>query len=145
MDRQPGTTRAVVPFVRALAELMPTSATRLRRDFVTLLCLVRAHAILHQLTREKDERGRVVATLDDYAAVASLVGDLIAEGVDASVSVAMRQTVDAVALLVVGRDHISVKKLTDHLNVGQSATYDRVKRALRAGYLVNLTKTDERG
>ncbi len=144
-----GATRAVVPFVRPLAELMPVSATRLRRDFVTLLCLIRAHAILHQQTREKDRDGRVIATLDDYAAVSSLVGDLIAEGVDASVSAAMRQTVEAVEHLILAGgpscEHISVKKLTDHLNVGQSATYDRVKRSLRAGYLVNKTQKDERG
>ncbi len=144
-----GATRAVVPFVRPLAELMPVSATRLRRDFVTLLCLIRAHAILHQETREKDEQGRVIATVEDYAQVASLVGALIAEGVDASVSAAMRQTVEAVEHLILAGgpscEHTSVKKLTDHLNVGQSATYDRVKRALRAGYLVNKTMKDERG
>ena len=49
-----GETRVVVPFVDALAELMPAGATRLRRDFVTLLCLVRAHAILYQAQREQD-------------------------------------------------------------------------------------------
>jgi hypothetical protein len=51
--------RAVVPFIRALAELMPVSATRLRRDFASLVSLVRAHALLYQAQRERDELGVV--------------------------------------------------------------------------------------
>ena len=47
--------------------------------------LIRAHALLHQATRLKDESGRVVATLDDYRAVHALVADLVAEGIDATV------------------------------------------------------------
>jgi hypothetical protein len=65
-----GETRVAIPFVGALAALMPKGATRLRRDFVTLLCLVRAHAILHRATREQDAGGRIVATVEgDYAPV----------------------------------------------------------------------------
>jgi hypothetical protein len=41
---------------------MPTGATRLRRDFVSMLCLIRASALLHQVNRERDEHGRIVAT-----------------------------------------------------------------------------------
>jgi 5S rRNA maturation endonuclease (ribonuclease M5) len=141
-----GATRAVVPFVRELAELMPVGATRLRRDFVTLLCLVRAHAILHQLTREQDDRGRVIATLQDYAAVAALVGDVIAEGVEASVSQAMRDTVAAVqGLQDEGAEHVSPRALAERLGVGRSATYDRIRRALMKGYLANEAAKDERG
>jgi 5S rRNA maturation endonuclease (ribonuclease M5) len=141
-----GATRAVVPFVRALAELMPAGATRLRRDFVTLLCLVRAHAILHQLSREKDASGRVIATLDDYTAVASLVGDLIAEGVEASVPQTIRDTVAGIrALQDEGAEHVSPRALAERLGVGRSATYDRIRRAILKGYLVNEAKKDERG
>ena len=49
--------RVVIPYVRRLAELMPDGAPRLRRDFISVLCLTRASAILHQATRERDERG----------------------------------------------------------------------------------------
>ena len=41
------------PSSGALAELMPASATRLRRDFVSLLCLVRAHAILYRASANR--------------------------------------------------------------------------------------------
>jgi Domain of unknown function (DUF3854) len=141
-----GETRVVVPFVRALAELMPASATRLRRDFVTLLCLVRAHAILHRATREQDEHGRIVATVEgDYTPVRDLVAALIAEGVEAGVSAAMRETVEAAeALIAEGAEHVSPTALTARLGVGRSATYDRIRRALAKGYLVNEATKEER-
>jgi hypothetical protein len=142
-----GETRVLVPFVAALAELMPAVATRLRRDFVSLLCLVRAHAVLHQAQRERDGRGRIVAEVEgDYARIRALVGDVIAEGVEASVTRAMRETVEGVqALLDEGKAHASPKALADRLGVGRSATYERIKRALFAGYLINEAGKDERG
>ena len=132
-----GEYRVVIPFVRTLAALMPAGATRLRRDFVSLLSLVRAHAILFRAQRGRDERGRILATVEDYAAVRELVSDIIGEAVEASVPDAMRETVEAVqALLGEGSEHVTPKALADRLGVGRSATYDRIGRALRAGYLV---------
>src|SRR4051794_37174670 len=49
-----GPTRVVIPFGGRLAELMPPVAVRLRRDFKTILMLIRAHALLHQANRECD-------------------------------------------------------------------------------------------
>jgi hypothetical protein len=60
-------------------------AVRLRRDFGTVLALVRAHALLHQANRARDAEGRIVATLTDYGVIRELVADLLAEGVEASV------------------------------------------------------------
>jgi hypothetical protein len=141
-----GESRVLVPFVRALADLMPASATRLRRDFVSLLCLVRAHAILYQAQRERDDDGRIVATIeDDYKPVRELVGDLIAEAVEASVTDATRTTVEAVqAILNEGNAHASPKAVTDRLGIGRSAAYDRIRRALLKGYLVNEAVKNER-
>jgi hypothetical protein len=36
------------------------AAVRLRRDFDSLLALIRAHAMLHQATRDRDDDGRIV-------------------------------------------------------------------------------------
>jgi hypothetical protein len=142
-----GENRVVIPYIMTLAELMPTSATRLRRDFISMLCLVRAHAILHQQTRRRDDDGRIVATIADYAAVHALLDELVAEAVDAGVSAAMRQTAEAARTLIdeQGGGHLTAKKITDRLNVGKSAGYDRIKRALSAGYLINEAKEHERG
>ena len=69
---------------------------RLRRDFGQLLNLIRAHAILHQATRARDSAGRLLATLEDYEAVRELLADILAEGVEATVSPAIRETVEAI-------------------------------------------------
>jgi hypothetical protein len=94
-----GEVRVAVPFAKALARLSSAAAVRMRRDFAGVLALVMAHAIMHRMNRKRDEAGRIVATLADYAAVRALVADLVAEGLQAGVSKAMRETVDAVASL----------------------------------------------
>jgi 5S rRNA maturation endonuclease (ribonuclease M5) len=140
--------RVAIPYVHSLASLMPDGAPRLRRDFISVLCLTRAHAILHQASRERDERGRIVAEIADYRAVHELLDAIVAEAVDASVSPATRETVGAVRELLDENEyieHTSVKKITDVLGIGRSATYDRVRRALGGGFLVNLAKENERG
>ena len=140
-----GDNRVFIPYTRVLAELMPTGAARLRRDFVSLLCLVRAHALLHRATREYRD-GRILASPDDYKAVRGLVGAIIAEGVEAAVSPVVRETVEAVAdLLDDVHTYVTPKELQGRMDVGRSATYDRIKIALAGGYLANETKKDERG
>lgn len=143
-----GAREVSIPFVQELAEHMPAAATRLRRDFVSLISLVKAHALLHQATRGRDGFGRVIATVADYAAVRDLVGELIAEGVDASVTKATREIVEAVKALLDADEHleyVTPKKIADKLGIGQPATYDRMHRAIRSGYLHNASKKDERG
>ena len=65
--------RVTIPYAGSLAEKMGDVAVRLRRDFSVVLSLIKSHAILHQATRERDEYGRIVATLADYARVRDLV------------------------------------------------------------------------
>ncbi len=55
--------RVAIPYARTLAELVPPVAIRLRRDFRTVLSLIKSHALLHQASRERDDAGKVVATL----------------------------------------------------------------------------------
>jgi hypothetical protein len=83
-------------FLLTLAELVPVVAVRLRRDFSLVRSLVFAHAILHQARRDRDERGRVVATLEDYAVVRGLIAAIVSEGIGATVPDDVRETVDAV-------------------------------------------------
>lgn len=125
-----------IPYAKSLAELIPPVAVRLRRDFSALLALIRAHAVLHQATRERVDDNCVVATYDDYAAVHVLVADLIAEGIGSSVSTAVRDTVLTVKNL--GIDEVSVSEIAKHLKIDKSAASRRVRSALDAGYLQNL-------
>lgn len=92
--------RVTIPYAPALARSIPPVAVRLRRDFGAVLSLIRSHAVLHQATRDRDEQGRIVATEDDYAAVRDLVIDVVSQGVGATVPASVRETVEAVGLLV---------------------------------------------
>lgn len=131
--------RVVIPYAAELAERIPPVAVRLRRDFGAVLNLIRAHALLHQTTRKRDDAGRIVATLDDYAVVRELVADLVSEGVEATVSATIRQTVAAVAALTTDPDTAaSVTQIAKALNLDKGAASRRVAAARDAGYLVNL-------
>ena len=44
----------------------PKFKLRIRRDIHGFLTAIRTSAILHRAQREKDEKGRIIATLDDY-------------------------------------------------------------------------------
>jgi hypothetical protein len=132
-----GERRVEVPFAEALADLIPPLAVRLRRDFGSLLGLVSAHALLHRATRPVDERGVVQATLDDYAAVRELVVDLISDGIGATVSPEIRETVRAVAQLADTDGYASNAQLAAALGLDRSAVSRRVRVAVEKGYLVN--------
>src|SRR5262249_13473849 len=117
-----GPTRVAIPFADQLAQLVPPVAVRLRRDFKTVLMLIRAHALLHQATRLKDEQGRIIATPEDYAAVRGLVADLVAEGVEVTVKREVREVVEATARLIAdGREGVRQTDLKAALSLDKSA------------------------
>ncbi|MCL4534974.1 MAG: hypothetical protein M1370_07415 [Bacteroidetes bacterium] len=134
-----GCREVTIPYAYSLATLANPKAVRLRRDFGALLNLVRAHAILHQCTRERDEAGRIVATLADYRAVYDLVADLLSEGVGATVSKAQRETVAAVKELSRdGEMPVTLPQLAQYLELDKSAASRRARVAIEHGYLENL-------
>ncbi len=61
----------IIPFARQIT--MPQSPVRLRRDRPRVFSLVAASCLLHQHQREKDEKGRLIATLHDYAIIRPIV------------------------------------------------------------------------
>ncbi|MGH7046805.1 MAG: hypothetical protein ACREE2_10530 [Stellaceae bacterium] len=137
-----GERRVVVPFALQLAELVPPVAVRLRRDFRLLLTLIEAHALLHREQRERDDQGRILATLNDYAVVRELVADLFAEGVDATVRPETRETVAAIVALkrTLDKDEVSLAETAKQLKLDRSVVSRRVAVAIAAGYLLNAEK-----
>lgn len=129
-----------IPYAEALAEKMPAVAVRLRRDFVAVLSLIRAHAILHQATRNRDAEGRILAEIKDYTGVRDLVADLVAEGIEATVPVTVRETVNALGRLVGDNngDPVSVRPVAQELKLDNSAASRRLKSAINRGHVKNL-------
>jgi hypothetical protein len=119
---------------------MPVVSVRLRRDFAALLNLIRAHAILHQATRQRAEDGCIVATLADYSAVRELVAALFAEGLEQAVSESIRETVRTVAELTsgAGDQETTVAAVAGRLKLDKSSASRRIRQALERGFLVNL-------
>jgi hypothetical protein len=130
--------RVTVPFAAKLAEHIDPVAVRLRRDFPTVLTLIRAHAVLHQVTRKKDSTGQIIADLDDYEAVRQLVSEAIGSQVDATVPDTVRQTVEAVAQMYEAtQSPVSISDLRRELKLDKSTISRRVKVALKHDYLQN--------
>ncbi len=142
-----GASREVtIPYAKCVAAQIPPVAVRLRRDWNSIRALIRTHAMMHQLSRTTDEHGRIVATLDDYSAVGSLVADLVAEGIGATVPKTVRQTVETVKQLAKDgtcRGGVTVAAVVDALKIERSAATRRLHTARDRGFLLNLE--DKRG
>jgi hypothetical protein len=111
----------------------------LRRDFKTVLMLVKAHALLHQASRVADEAGRIVAVVEDYAQVRHLIGALVAEGAGTQIRRAVREVVETVAtLLADDRAEVRQSDLAKALRLDKSVVSRRVAGAIDAGLLRNL-------
>jgi hypothetical protein len=135
-----GERRVTIPYAQVLAEAIPPVAVRLRRDFGGVLGLIRAHALLHQETRERDERRRIVATIEDYIVIRELIGDLVSEGVEALVKPEIREAVGAVEVL--HRDGgVPRKQVAEFLHLDPSAAGRRLKKAEAGGFVRNLEST----
>jgi len=111
--------------------------------------LIQAHALLHQENRQRDAKGRIEATVDDYEVVYGLIVDLVAEAVEATVPTEVRETVEAVAALkksgtflpsTDSESGVSLGQLGEHMGLDKGTVSRRVNKAVKRGYLVNLEK-----
>jgi hypothetical protein len=145
-----GNRKVVVPFAEKLATMIPPKSVRLRRDFSQILTATKAHALLHRSHRDVNDRGEIVANIDhDYAVVAELMGNIVAEASGTKISQTMQATISA------------VEKATKNLPEDQGATSDKVgtlmkldqstawwhlRSACTKGLIVNLeTRRGQRG
>lgn len=130
----------VVPFAPQLAEVIgrSPSAPRILRDYQRLLSLVKTVAVLRHTHRGRDESGRLVAEVEDYATIFDLVGDMYQSSVSGGASAAVRATVAAVARLrAEGVERITMTELAGKLRLTHQATSKRVATARRLRWLVN--------
>lgn len=142
-----GSTDVDIPYAESLAKGMPLSHPRVQRDFPQLLSLIKAHALLHQLSRDCPNN-RVVANLDDYREVYNLIAGPLAEGLEASVPRHIKAMVEAVQSLAeqCKIDHampddaavyVSQRAVADHLGVHPSSVSRAAIQAIEQGYLEN--------
>jgi hypothetical protein len=156
--------RVVIPFANAVADLVPPVAVRLRRDFPTVMSLVQAHALLHQASRERDNEGRIIATLEeDYAIVRGLVKGFMAEAAERAVPKTVRETVIAVSEILdegpildeggpaarrfaappSAPPSATIRQIADVLEIDRSAAQRRVREGIARGFLTSPEETKQ--
>jgi hypothetical protein len=134
-----GTARVKIPYAKVLAESIPAFAVRLRRDFRMILNLIKSHALLHQVNRDKVPGGEIIADFEDYAAVYEVMADMLAIGVGVSVSTATQEAVKAVGdILQGGEEEATVVMVAKRLQLDKSTAWRRVRAAIEAGFIKNL-------
>ncbi|MGO9180778.1 MAG: hypothetical protein ACLQBX_10955 [Candidatus Limnocylindrales bacterium] len=130
----------VVPFAKEFSAHLgrASSEPRVLRDFPRLLSLIKAVAVLRVAHRLRDSRGRLDATLDDYAAVHSLVAD--AYQASAGASTRIRDAVQAVRTLTSEKRRgstVTVTEVANALGVSVPSATRRVRDAIAGGWLIN--------
>ena len=139
-----GEHRVSIPYADWLAANTSNAAVRLRRDFGALLRLVKAHAILHRATRERDDAGRIVAGAADYAAVHDLVASIISQAAKAEVSPLIDETVWVVSLLTTVRgEPVTRAAVAQELSLDPTTTTRRLQAAVHEGYLVRVGRGNQ--
>jgi len=133
-----GDRRVVIPFAHELADMIPATAVRMRRDFSQLLTVIQVNALLHQLQRERDGQRRIIATFDDYDAARSLLEEVFTATVH-EMTPAIRETVEAVAELSKNGTAVAAQQLVKKLGLAKATISYRVRRAVKSGFLVNET------
>jgi hypothetical protein len=134
-----GVHEVTIPYAEQLAERVPHDQVRMRRDFTQLLTLIQAHAVLYQRQRKLADDGRIIATIDDYAAVYELVAPIFQAIAAGGVTKQVRETVQAVQdLTPEPGDTATVLQVAQHIGIDKSAASRRNKRAIKAGFVVNL-------
>ena len=109
----------------------------MNRDFKQLLTMIQAVALLHQCQRERDEHGRIIATLDDYRMVRELLLDVFTAAATGGITPVVRATVKALHELYDGKNPVMMKQIADHLKLHKSTALYRVRAAQAGGYIVN--------
>ncbi len=138
-----GEHEVTIPFAEALAGLVNGHAVRLRRDFGALLSLIRTHALLHQESRERDGRGWIVATVEDYSVVHDLVHEMFAETGEKAVPADVRETVEAIQQMgppaMADGDGVTIHQIATKLaSVGVALDRSSVQRRVRSAIELNF-------
>lgn len=128
----------VVPFVKPLASIIAkrVNAPRILRDFARLLSLVKTVTVLRHAHRKKDDRGRLIAEINDYATVFELTKHMF-EATISKATKEIRETVAAVKEMLTSREPVTATTLAAKLGIDRGTASRRVQAAIRQGWLRN--------
>jgi hypothetical protein len=162
-----GEVRVRIPYAVTLARLVGktdlANAPRFRRDFGQLLRAIKSHALLHRAHRRRNnDKGEILADIaHDYAAVRTLMKDLLATAAELKVRQEILQTVDAVKEVCADNagarercaempendpedGEATVRQIAEVLKLDRSAAYRRLRSAEYLELVVNLETREKR-
>jgi hypothetical protein len=127
-----------VPFIKVLAAEIGRKATapRIMRDFARITSLIKSVAIIRHRQRQRDETGRVVAQVEDYATVFNLVGPMY-ETTITGASKELRVMVQTVGEMLEKGEPITATTLSARLGINRGTASRRVTAAINRGWMVN--------
>ena len=122
----------------------PKVQLRLRRDVQAMLTAIKTSAILHKAQREKDQRGRIVATIDDYKHAYEAFDEGLARLYKVKTPETALAVVKAIEDMGATKDtgvKVTVSALMSKLGIsGRGAAADRLKDAEDRGFINLLEK-----
>lgn len=135
-----GDRAVVIRFAGWLADRLPTTqvAARLARDFDSLLAVIGASAILHQCQRDRDENGRIIARIGDYAIAQVTIGHAFDLAVSDSITERQREVYETVQRIPEGK--ATVQKVAEVLGVHATTAYRHLHALASKGFLLRPDK-----
>jgi hypothetical protein len=119
--------RVVVSYGKALAGRLPMKKLEVRRAAQQVFSVIEAIALLHQHRRGRDDKGRLVATLDDYALARKLLLGPLEAALGAGRALHEFKRLRK-ALPAAGRQQFDSKEALEHFN--NKVTRDKVLQEL---------------
>jgi hypothetical protein len=152
-----GPNDAVVPFARQITDKIEPLMVRFRRDVGSLFSFIKTSALIHQAQRQVDDRGRVVATIADYALAYRIFSVVLAEASGKAVPEIVRVVVKLIAeragaapanptgmrfkrVEMAGHASevtISSEQIGTATGIGKWAAYRAIHNAIDLGFLAN--------
>lgn len=129
-----------VPFARALVDELVYQGMdpRIQRDTQRILALIKSVAVLRHHDRERDEAGRLVATVDDYTTVREILNESYTATANAGLAAAVRAVVGAVSeLKEFGQTPATYVQIAAKLGWHDTRVRRHAAAGMKHGYLVN--------
>jgi hypothetical protein len=146
-----GEHRVVIPYMRQVVEAVSHAPVRFRRDVTQLGSLIQTSAILHQASRERDEGGRIIATLADYGTAREVI--LQSLSISANEAVEPREVsilkhvygelvaIDPEATTPI---RISSGSIAKALGIAPRTIRYQINKMVESGYLLNVEQFPKR-
>ena len=123
----------IIPFAEDIRCQGPMSALW-NRKYSQILTLIKAHAVLHQCNRRRDDRDRIVATADDYRVVQPLISKTLNVR-DSGPTGQTREAIRSVERLMKEGTPATLKAVGNAMGVGRSTVQAHLEQATKRGYL----------